>query len=365
VKRGPLRVFAIVGMREGSTFIEAQKRGPTPDFGAALSRLEVQVNPARPEFGAIATGAEAARRATEIMKISVNLPPMTPYSTPLIGTIQVQVGEIYGPTKRLILSADHGSIVYLEGDTLFRVRTADFAREILLNAIGEGANRARPMAEATKVVMTLVTGIFAGPAVAIAANIIVLTMMCAAHKGEIGQAMDNGPRVFGEIAAFRKACPTAWSKLVDKLKAEAPHFLYESLVETVTNPSNIAFFLGRVIRACVGKHFFDITMDMDKVVGLTLGKLVFYVVECAVLVSLLHLPEGMLEVGGKTLEEAAKSVRSRFAKPDIGVQVSEQEATTIARELNGFTRPRLEGLGESVGGYQKLVEKLARALKQD
>jgi len=190
----------------------------------------------------------------------------------------------------------------LEGEKLVNVRTPDMTREILLDAVAEGGRRAMPMAYVTQVVMQLIVGIFVGPAVQIAGSIIVITMMCGAHKEEIGTAIERGPAAFAEISAFSEMCPTAWQKIKDKIKAEAPGFLYEAFIHTVTDPKNIAFFLGRVIRCCLGKGFFEVSMAVEDVAKVTLKKFAFYVFECAGLVALLHLPEGAIEIAGETLK---------------------------------------------------------------
>jgi hypothetical protein len=75
------------------------------------------------------------------------------------------------------------------------VRTADLAREILLDGMIEGMNRARPMAELSRVVMQVVLGIFAGPAVSAAGIIIELTLLCGAYRAEIEELYRTGPRV--------------------------------------------------------------------------------------------------------------------------------------------------------------------------
>jgi len=364
LKRGTSRIFPVIGVKIGSAMIEARKWGPTPDAGAAYAHFEVQVLPRRPDYGPVAFGQDAASRAIEILKISTTMPRPMPYMDPLVGTIQFEVGQVWEPHKRLILSADHQLVVYLEGETLFSARTADVAREILLDAVAEGANRARPMAEASRVVMQFIVGIFVGPAVQVAATIIVLTMACGAHREEIGLAIDKGPETFNEIKLFRDECPTAWAKINEKIKVEAPQFLYEAFIQTVTDPKNIAFFLGRVIRCCLGKGFFDITIGAEEVAKLTLGKFAKYVVECAVLVVLLHLPEGILDLAGEMLKSAGQQIKTGFAKRALGSQLTDDEAKNIAKELARFTQLRLDKLANSVGGYQALVEKLARELKK-
>ena len=71
----------------------------------------------------VCTGPEAVRRAHEIL--ANNEPEMVPYPTQW-GSLVVKQGQVWGATKRLIVSANWQYITYLEGDTLWSVPTRRF-----------------------------------------------------------------------------------------------------------------------------------------------------------------------------------------------------------------------------------------------
>ncbi|HXU81716.1 MAG TPA: hypothetical protein VN914_09995 [Polyangia bacterium] len=359
IVRGGVRVFPVVGLRTGDAMIEATVPRGQPGAGSVLAHLQVHVFPARPDRGPICSGPEAARRAMEILKTSVNLPAPGPYPTPY-GPVTLQVGQVWGPKSRLILAAGWDRVEYLEKDTLYSVRTADLAREILLDGMIEGMNRARPMAELSRVVMQVVLGIFAGPAVSAAGIIIELTLLCGAYRAEIEELYRTGPRVFAELRSFREACPVTWGVLVRKIEQHTLGFAWDAVKETVSNPNNIGFFIGRVIRACLGKKFADIQMGIDEIPKLTLGKLAFYLGECAVAVTLLHLPEGVLDAAAET----SRQLKTSFAKPGLDINLSDDEAAKVNRELAGYTEKRLRQLAGSLDDYQALLQKLTDALKR-
>src|SRR5690606_25065664 len=98
------------------------------------------------------------------------------------GSVEVRKGQVWGKSKRLIVHADWQNITYLEGEKLWSVRTPDFAREILLDGMIDGMNRAKPLVRYTKIFMGFVQGTLVGAPVSIASKLVVLFMWAGAHE---------------------------------------------------------------------------------------------------------------------------------------------------------------------------------------
>jgi hypothetical protein len=324
-------------------------------FRLTAGRLQPHIDHP-PSF--VCNGPEAIRRAHELL--ANNEPEMTPFPTPW-GLLFVKKGQVWGPTKRLIVSANWQNITYLEGDTLWSTSTGDFAREIMLDGLIEGMQRAKPMAEAAKVVMTFVQGLLVGPLEAIAAKLIVLFMWAGAHEDLVRRGMNAIDPAIRALKYIHDRCPTLWTKLMQKIQQQVSKELVDALEETVTKPENIAFFLGRVLRGVGGldKLFFGKATPAKQLVAVSIGKILFITIECAALVTALHLPEGLAAVTRERIEQLAKDLQQDFAsKNDIEILLNDPEARTIAEELlRPGVKAEIEKLQVPLRDFQNMLDK--------
>jgi hypothetical protein len=86
----------------------------------------------------VAIGAEAVRRAMEILA-TPNLQNEMLYPSPW-GTLRLRRGQLWNPHSRLVVTVGWDRVTYLQGEVLWSVPTADLAREIMLEAMAEGAD---------------------------------------------------------------------------------------------------------------------------------------------------------------------------------------------------------------------------------
>ncbi|MBC8164593.1 MAG: hypothetical protein H7Y20_01835 [Bryobacteraceae bacterium] len=356
--RGGLRLFPVIGVREGDAMVEATGAG-----GMVLASVRVHVNPKRPLYGAIATGADALQRASELIKLMANTPDPPPFPTQW-GAVTIQKGQVWAPHKRLILTADHQAVAYLEGETLYNIRTTDLAREIMLDGMIDGMNRARPLVSVTIVVISFIKGVLFGPLVQGAAFLIVLFMFSGANWEKLGKTKDVGQLVFGEKRELSDRYPTLFNKIMDTVKAQMPGALFDAMKETVSKPENIAFFLGRVLR---GNFFapdpagFPGGKAAKEIWPVTFKTFAKVTLKCAVLVTALHLHEGVGAALTKAQAELSQKVKGAFAGGDVEMPVvTMEEAVSIAAELLKFpdTKDKMEKFGRDLDQLQGLIREL-------
>ena len=220
--------------------------------------------------------------------------------------------------------------------------------------------RAKPMAELAKLEMTFIQGLLVGPLEAIAAKLIVLFMWAGAHQDLVRKGYDSAGPAFRGLRFIHDKCPTLWSKLMDKIEEQVGKELVDALKETVTKPENIAFFLGRVLRGIGGldKLFFGKVSPAKKIVEVSIGKILFVTVEVAVLVALLHLPEGLAAVTEKNVALLAKSLQEDFKKSQIQIILNDPEAKKIADELlPPGVKAEMEKMKKPLGDLQNMLNK--------
>lgn len=312
----------------------------------------------------IIKGPEAKRRAMEILEFTKNGPPQMTYDTPW-GVMIIKRGQVWKPHDRLIVDFGFDRITYLEDDTLWSVPTRDFAREIMLDGVAEGVLRAKPLVEPTIVVMTFIQGIFVGPTIAISAKLIVLFMWGGAHEDLVRKGIDALRPAREGLRLIHQRYPTLWKVLMAKIAAVAGEQIKDAFVETVTKPENIAFFLGRIIR---GLFFGPDISDMapaeqaEKLVALSVGRVVFVVVEVAVLVTALHLPEAIIHVATEKVNELAQSLEENFKKPDIAINLLPPESQQIARELLAHpdTKAKMKELEKPLKDLQRVLNQFSK-----
>ena len=316
----------------------------------------------------VAVGPEAVRRALEILERNKNAPNDLPYPTPW-GVVILRRGQVWDPHHRLIVAADWWRVTYLSGETLWSVPTPDFAREVLIDGIVEGMVRSKPLVEATEVVMSFVQGVMVGPLVATAAKLIVLFMWAGAHEPMLRKAMNALDPAIDGLKLINQRYPTLWKKLLEKMKEEASKEFVDALIETVTSPKNIAFFLGRIIRGLIGDVFFGgggggsasfkegWEEKVLKTGRVTFGKVAFIVVEVAVLVTALHLPEAFASIAAERVKELAEGLQESFKKGTIAIGLSPWEAEQIAKELLNYsdTKQKLKDLEKPMKDIEKAL----------
>jgi DNA mismatch repair ATPase MutS len=147
---------------------------------------------------------------------------------------------------------------------------------------------------------------------------------------------------------------------MEKAKEEAGKNIVEALEETATNPENIAFLLGRILRGVGGldKLFLGKASPAKTMAEVTLGKIAFVTVECAILVAALHLPEGFLAVTEKSIAQLAKDLQKSFAtKEKIQIILDDPVAKKIAGEiLQPGVKAELEKLDKPLNDLKKTID---------
>lgn len=298
----------------------------------------------------IASGPEAIRRAAALLSSQRNAPDPRPFPSPF-GDIPLKRGMISGH-KYLIIYTDWQTTVYLDGPRLYGLRTADFVRNIWLDAIGEGMRRARHWIPIGQVVMGFVTGLLAGPVVIVTATVLVLALWASAHTALVEKGYKALGPAYRGLGQFKSRYPVLWSKVKAKVGQEFVDNLEDALKETITDPKNIAFFLGRVLRGVPGG-------PAGIPPSVPVGKILFVVVECAGLVTALHLPEGFVHLAKHQLKHLADELKKHFQKAEIGIALTEVEAQSIAKELG--SDPHREALLKDL---QKSLTDLKQVLEQ-
>lgn len=314
----------------------------------------------------IVSGPEARRRARELL--NTPQPEMAPFPTPW-GALVVRKGDIWGKSKRLIVSTGWDHIVYLQEDTLWSVPTADFAREVLLDGIIEGMLAAKPLVRVTHIVMGFIQGLLVGPLEAIAGKIIVLVMWGGAHPKLVEDAYDAAPQAFRALKYINDRCPVLWSVLIAKIGQVAGQEIVNALKETVTNPENIAFCLGRILRGVGGvdKMLLGKASPGKAMIEITMGRILFVTIECALLVTALHLPGGFLTVAKETVGQLAKDVQEKFKSDSrIAILLDDAQANLIALELlQPGAKQELEKMKDPLEKLNKFLEKLQTDLDSE
>lgn len=307
----------------------------------------------------IASGPEARRRARELLNMPQ--PEMAPFPTPW-GYLTIRKGDIWGKSRRLIVATGWDHIVYLQEDTLWSVRTADFAREVLLDGIIEGMVIAKPLVRLTVILMGFVQGLLVGPLVAAAGKTIVLVMWAGAHPKLVGEAWDAATPAFQALKFIHERCPTLWAVLLAKLLEVAGKEIVSALEETVTKPENIAFCLGRILRGVGGvdKMLLGKASPGKRLIEITMGRILVVTIKCVSLVTGLHLPEGFLTVTKKIVGQLARDIQQEFRNDgQIAIVLSDIQANLISSEiLQPGVIQELDKMKDSLGKINKFLEQL-------
>jgi hypothetical protein len=256
---------------------------------------------------------------------------------------------------------------YLEGNILWSTPTADFAREILLDGIIEGMQRAKPMVEVSKVVMSFIQRLLVGPLEAAGAKLIVLFMWAGAREDLVKLGKDSAGPAYRGLEFIHDHCPALWDKLETAMLHLVGREFVDALEETVTKPENIAFFLGRVLQGVGGlKHlFYGKESPGKKMVEISIGKIAFITVERALLVAALHLPEGLAAVTEKNIKELSQRLREDFASNNkIDILLNDTEAQKIAGELLGQgVKGEIEKMRKPLQDFQDVLSKFVEDMK--
>jgi hypothetical protein len=313
----------------------------------------------------VITGPEAVRRAMELLGNPHAMNEM-PYESPW-GKIIFKRGQVWNPHTRLIVSLSWDHIVYLQEQTLWSVPTPDLAREIMLDGYVEGGLRAKPLVEATVVVMAFIQGIFVGPTVAISAKLIVLFMWGGAHDKLVKAGYDALGPVHRGLKMIHERYPTLYRVILDKIGEQVSRQLKDALYEDVTSPENIAFFLGRIIRGLFfGPDISQLSPAEQEIalksVQLTFGRFAFVVVEVAVLVTALHLPAALVAVTTEKIKELADKLQTSFKKAQVDIALIRADAEQIARELTRYsdTPEKMKELEKPMKDLQKVLLQFAK-----
>jgi hypothetical protein len=257
-------------------------------------------------------------------------------------------------------------IVYLQEDTLWAVPTADFAREVLLDGIIEGMVAAKPLVRVTHIVMGFVQGLLIGPLEAVFGKIIVLVMWGGANPKLVEDAYDAASPAFRALKYIHEHCPTLWLVLLAKIGDVAGKEIVAALEDTVTKPENIAFCLGRILRGVGGvdKMLLGKASPGKQLIEITMGRILFVTIECALLVTALHLPEGLLTVARETVEQLAKDVQQKFKSDSrIGILLNDIQANLIAAEiLQPGAKQELERMKDPLDKINRFLERLQNDL---
>jgi hypothetical protein len=318
----------------------------------------------------IVTGPEAKRRAMAILKATGNQPSHFAYQTPW-GDLIIRRGEVWEPGHRLVVDMGNDFVTYLEGDSLWSVPTRDFAREVMLDAFVKGMERAKPLVHATHVIMMFIQGIFVGPLIAVSAKLIVLFMWAGAHERLVMAGKDAAGPVFRGLQVIHQRYPTLWKKILARVGQQVSKELEETLIETVTEPENIAFFLGRVIRGLFfGPDVSDLTAVQRekalKALQLSFGRITFVVVEVAALVTALHLPGMLVSVTAENVKALADGIMTKFNGAGIDMPTSRAEAEQMAKEMLAFpdTEAFFRSMELPLKNLHRLLDQFQRDFRQ-
>ncbi len=317
----------------------------------------------------IITGPEAKRRAMLILRMNGNMPSSMAFPTPW-GYLIIKRGEIWDPGHRLIVDMGSDRVTYLEGDALWSVPTRDFAREVMLDGFVKGVVSGKPLVAVSNFVMTFIQGIFVGPMIAVSSKLIVLFMWGGAHENLVRAGWNAAAPVFRGLKVINQRYPTLWKKILARVGEQVTHELEQALIETVTEPENIAFFLGRIIR---GLFFGPDVADLSavqrekalKAIQLSFGRILFVVVEVAVLVTALHLPSGLFHVTVELVRELADGIMEKFNKAGIDMPTNRAEAEQMAREFLNFpdTEAFLRSMDQPLKDIQRVLKQFERDFK--
>lgn len=350
-RQGDLRTYSIVTLKPGDAMIEARTAN-----GAALASFQVHVNAAKSQYGLIAWGPEATRKAAEILQKTRNTPDPAPFPSQF-GTVFLKRGLI-SENRNLIIYTDWQVTIYMTGDKLYSVKTTDFVRNVYLDALADGANRAKHWIPISQVLMDFVTGLLVGPAVIIAGYVVFGALFAASHEELVKRGANALGPAYRGLNDFKQRYPALWAKIKQKIGQQFEADLVDGLKETVTDPKNIAFYLGRVLR-----HMPSGPTGMEP--SVPIGKILFVVVECAVLVTALHSPVGLFHAATGQVRELANNLKASFQKPELGIPLSDQEALSIASELlrDSNRDALLKDLNGSLTDLKALLEKFESELK--
>jgi hypothetical protein len=341
-------------------------RIPVPPPGPI--RMEIPVSAEISGSPLIASGPEAIRKAAEILEATRNSPDPNPFPSGF-GAIPLKRGML-SDDKNLIIYTDWKTTVYLVGDKLYSLPTSDFVRNIWFNALAEGAKRARHWIPISQVIMAFATGLLVNIGVLIAADAIVLVLWSCNHPDLLKYGWNNLMHAYRALAELKTRYPTLWVKLKSKIEEEFINNFEDALKETVTDPKNIAFFLGRLFHgpatATLGRRVPNMSGDrVGMPPSVPVGKIVKVIVKCAAAVTILDLPAGASKVAEKQLQELAEDLRKSFQGSEIGIDLTEVEARKIATEFqrDSDRKAFFKDLQQSMSDLKDVLEQMESEMK--
>jgi hypothetical protein len=194
-------------------------------------------------------------------------------------------------------------------------------------------------------------------------------MWGGAHPKLVSDAWDAASPAFRALKYIHENCPTLWAVLLAKIGEVAGKEIVSALEDTVTKPENIAFCLGRILRGVGGvdKMLLGKSSPGKRIIEITMGRILFVTIECVVLVTALHLPEGFLKVAAESVGKLAKDVQQKFRSDGrIAIMLSDLQANLIASELlQPGAKQELEKMKDPLEKINKFLETLQQDLDSE
>lgn len=362
---GRLRMFRITGTQLGNTMIEARNAS-----GTVVAYIQLEVVPATAVYGPIARGEGAARMIVKIINTmgpSIGRPVRFESQW---GTVEIKSGMVWGSDK-MIVYADTQYVCFTTEDVLYKIPTNDFVRSRWFDEIAKAAIRSEGMVTLAQVEMQLVQGILAGPSHIIIAYSIVAGVWYFEHPTQRALLWKAGKRAMAALYAIRSRYPLLWDKLMLSIATYIKNSIVEALAQDLTNPKTILFFIGRLIRGAATKEFqkIGLTKFKKKPFELTFKVFLKIVATTAAVIAGLHFVPNMITVTEKSLSKLkplADQLAAEFAKPGIGMNLSDSEAMAIARELakHSDTQAILEELSSSLNELLPILDEFSKEMEK-
>src|SRR5438093_1509460 len=331
----------ILGVTLGNAMIEAKDQS-----GKVLAFIQLQVLPARADYGLLAQGRAVYPKVAEIIRLTQNLPDPGPFAGPF-GMITLRRGGVWDSTK-MIIYTDHQHTVYVVDDKLYDIKTADFVRNLFLDPITVKMREARWMVVVTKVMFSFIQGLLVGSEVLVLAKVAELGLWSAAHPDLVRQCANGLVETQRVASLIKQRYPALWEKLRNALLLTAAQSVPEAMVETFKDPNTAAFFIGRILQG------------LKDAPSVTFGLFLKITVKCAGIIAGLHLGPSIVHVQANKTKQLADQLMKDLQSRNSNMPVSEAEAKRMAEELVKFSDSgrNLEDLNTAVTKWVTVLNQL-------
>jgi hypothetical protein len=227
----------------------------------------------------------------------------------------------------ILVSADWTYAYYLKDGDLYEWNTNQFIRDELLTAWQQGVASAATLVVLADAEISLLAGIFVGPASLVAATIVDSGLKLYHNRIQAQAAYRAGWDAASALNCIRTSSPELWAQL-EKATFQA---IINNAPQDVSLKT-VAFWIGRMMRG-VGQAAPDVA----------LAGLAFIIVRVTTIVAALHAP-GLV---GQALDNAiaANVTDLKTAFSAQGVQITTDDAKALLHALNSDD-PAMQCVGE-------------------